>query len=274
MLKYTYIYIYIYIYIYTGYIPTQWTTDAMITTHAMIKTQEDLFNIITSHFICKVRKGCSRFACERELETEHNWNILNPNLWPSRCVFLVLWCSTGAPEATLLGDGFLYGILSASSPDLNSSGPKGPFGLMWLSLPHLGSNWLELYWQLHWPTGRRTHLEPELNSNCPCHCQLPQHPSWLRYIIVQRLHDRTLDLCNRMFNRHQTEITVMQFRGHSLPVRQSMRVSWDIFTSSQFISQFPPKRFPLITAIRMCHFLPVYHLEWHFWPGQKVKTQH
>ena len=44
------------------------------------------------------------------------------------------------------------------------------------------------------------------------------------------------------------------------------------FTSSQFISQFPPMRFPLITAIRMCQFLPVHHLEWHFWPGQKVKT--
>ena len=28
-------------------------------------------------------KGYSRFACERELETEHNWIILTPNLWPS-----------------------------------------------------------------------------------------------------------------------------------------------------------------------------------------------
>ena len=36
------------------------------------------------------------------------------------------------------------------------------------------------------------------------------------------------------------------------------------FTSSHFISQFPPTRFPLITAIRMCRFLPVHHLEWHF----------
>ena len=90
----------------------------------------------------------------------------------------------------------------------------------------------------------------------------------LNYIIVLR----PLDLWNRMFNRHQAEITVMQFRGHSLPVRQSMRVSWDIFTSSHFISQFPPSRFPLITAIRMCHFLPVHHLEWHFWLDQKVKT--
>ena len=44
------------------------------------------------------------------------------------------------------------------------------------------------------------------------------------------------------------------------------------FTLSHFISQFPPLRFPLITAIRMCHFLPVHYLEWHFWLGQKVKT--
>ena len=44
------------------------------------------------------------------------------------------------------------------------------------------------------------------------------------------------------------------------------------FTSSHFISQFPPTRFPLTTAIWMCHFLPVHHLEWHFWPGQQVKT--
>ena len=111
------------------------------------------------------------------------------------------------------------------------------------------------------------------NSNSLAGTQLPQLPSWLCYIIVQHLHDRPLDLWNWMFNRHQAEITVMQFRGHSLPVCQSMIVSWDIFTSSHFISQFLPKHFPLITAIRMYHFLPVHHLEWHFWLGQKVKTQ-
>ena len=33
------------------------------------------------------------------------------------------------------------------------------------------------------------------------------------------------------------------------------------FTWSHFTSQFLPTRFPLITAIRMCHFLPVHHLE-------------
>ena len=35
------------------------------------QTQEDFFNkIFTSHFIARVRKGYSRFACERELGTE------------------------------------------------------------------------------------------------------------------------------------------------------------------------------------------------------------
>ena len=84
-----YIYIYIYIYIYWIH------TDAMITNarvkDAGRKTQEDFFtNIFTSHFVARVRKGCSRFACERVLETEHKLHILTPLLWPSRCVFLVL----------------------------------------------------------------------------------------------------------------------------------------------------------------------------------------
>ena len=76
----------------------------------------------------------------------------------------------------------------------------------------------------------------------------------LSYIMVQR----PLDLWNRMLDRHQAEITVMQFTGH-----QSMSVPWEFFSSSHFISQFP-----LLTAIGMCHF---FHLEWHFGPGQKVK---
>ena len=61
----------------------------------------------------------------------------------------------------------------------------------------------------------------------------------------------------------------MQFRGHSPPVRQSMRVSWDFFSLSHFVSQFPPTRFPLITAIGMCHFLPVHHLGMAFLAGSK-----
>ena len=63
------------------------------------------------------RKGCSRFACERVLETEHKLHILTPLLWPSRCVFLVL-------------------LMLGSTP---SGLSEGPLGRVWPSLPHLVS---------------------------------------------------------------------------------------------------------------------------------------
>ena len=43
-------------------------------------------------------------------------------------------------------------------------------------------------------------------------------------------------LWNDMYDRHQAEITVMQFTGHSLPVHQSMTVSWD-FALAHIVSQ-------------------------------------
>ena len=100
-----------------SYVP--YHNGTIIKTHAMIKTQEDFFiKIYTSHFIARVRKGCSRFACERELETEHNWNILTPKLW----------------SATL--------CLSRSPLDHNLiRALESTFGRVWLSLPHLVSNW-------------------------------------------------------------------------------------------------------------------------------------
>ena len=68
----------------------------------MIETQEDFFiKIFTSHFIARVRKGCMGFYCERELEIEHNCNILTPLLWPSRWVFLVLLMLNRKPRGSL-----------------------------------------------------------------------------------------------------------------------------------------------------------------------------
>ena len=181
-----------------------------------------------------------------------NCNILTPLLWPSP---LCLSCSPNAqPETqrpTLLGDGFLYCILSASSLDPNSIGAPEPLRPGVAFLTTLSSKTpsvlqLELSWLL----------------------------SWLSYIIVQRPLSRLLDLWNHMFDRHQAEITVMQFTGHSLPVHQSMRVQWEfLFTLSYFVSQFLPKRFPPITAIRMCHLLPVHHLGMAFLAGSKAKIQ-
>ena len=120
---------------------------------------------------------------------------------------------------------------------------EGPLGRVWLSLPHLVSSCLEPSWQLPLPLPTALTRRTQLN-----------------YIIVRR----SLDLWNRMFDRHQAEITVMQFRGHSLPVHPSVVYNGNFSCSSHFISQFPPTRFPLITAIRMCHLLPVHHLELHF----------
>ena len=144
--------------------------------------QEDFFtNIFTSRFIARVRKGCSRVACERELVTEHKLPILTPMLWLSRCVFLVLLMlgstPSGFPRAPSVGCGFPY-------------------------------IWSLAVW----------------NSTGNC--------SWTRtqlsLIIIQRPHNRPLDLWNRMFNRHQAEITVMQFRGHSHLVHQSVFAQWDL----------------------------------------------
>ena len=87
------------------------------------KAQEDFFRkIFTSHFICKVWKGCSRFACERVLETEHKLHILTPLLRPSRCVFLVLLMlgSTPSrlPRTPSVGCGLPYHIWSPLSRSL------------------------------------------------------------------------------------------------------------------------------------------------------------
>ena len=124
-------------------------------------------------------------------------------------------------------------VLLNRRPRAHSSGLKGPFGLMWLSLPHFVYNSVRSSTQL--PLARRTQLN---------------------YIIVRH----PLDLWNRMFNRHQAEITVMQFRGHSLPVHHSVVYHGNFSCLSHFISQFSPTRFPLITAIIMCLPPPVHHL--------------
>ena len=122
-----------------------------------------------------------------------------PLLWPSTL------CLSRSPDAqpeaqrpSLLGGGFLYCILSATSLDPNSR-PLRPVVAL--------------------PTTSRNTPTPTLTGLL----------SWLSYIIVQRPLSRLLDLWNRMFDRHQAEITVMQFTGHSLPVHQSMSVPWEFF---------------------------------------------
>ena len=115
----------------------------------------------------------------------------------------------------------------------NSIGvPEGPFGRVWLSLPHL------VYNSVRSLTGTATWLL-----------------SWLSYIIVQRPLDRPLNLWNGMIDRHPAEITVMQFTGHSLPVHQSMSVSWALpcpISSAKFTHAISFDYWPLecVTSFR------------------------
>ena len=131
------------------------------------------------------------------------------------CVFLVLSMLNRRPRGSLC---WVMAFFIASYQHLlRTSAHQGPRPL------RPGVNFPTTT-PFHWNSNSTGSSNP--TSNCPCHCQLPQLPSWRRYIIVQRLHDHPLDLWNRMFNRHQAEITVMQFTGQSLPVPQSMSVSW------------------------------------------------
>ena len=233
MLKYTYI--------YTGYIPTQWITDA----------GRLLYKNIYLSLYCKGSKRVTQGLRVRgSWRPNRNCNILTPNLL---AVNVVSFSFSRAAQPMAQGPlcwvmAFFIASYHHHIWTPTHQGPNGPFGLMWLSLPHIV-------------------LSVSNSTGTPT--QLPWLLSWLSYIIVQRPLDRPLDLWNRMFNRYQAEITVMQFTGHSLPVHQSMSVPWEFFSSSHFISQFPPMRFPLITAIRMCHLLPVHHLGMAFLAGSK-----
>ena len=126
-------------------------------------------------------------------------------------------------------------------PDVgvNSIGAfRGPPRSGVASLPHLVSSCLEFCWQLLW------------------------HPTQLNYIIIQRPHDRPLDLWNRMFNRHQAEIT----SGASLYWHNGT------FTLSHIISLNPPTRSLSITG-HWNVLLPSGVSPWNsiFGPGRRSK---
>ena len=104
-----------------------------------------------------------------------------------------------------------------------------------------------LYWMLAFSTAscHQTLRSPKLTDFL----------SLLSYILVQC----PPYLWNGMFDRHQVEITVMQFTGHSLPVHQFVTVPWD----------FNPVPYcQLDSPTPMEYALPP-SLEWHVWPGRR-----
>ena len=199
------------------------------------------------------------------------------------------------PEAhgssSLLDDGFLYCILSQTGLQNSIGGPEGPFGRVWVSLPHFVSDvsdpilirgskgalrlafsttsYQQLLWSptLQGPKGPlRRAFSPHLTSNFSGP-QLSDFLSWPSYIIVQR----PLNLWNGMFDRHQEEITVMQYTGRSLPVHQPMSVPWDFLpcpiSSAKSAHAISFDYWPLewVTSFRRII------LEWHVWPGRRSK---
>ena len=137
------------------------------------RRKKDFFsNIFISHFIARIRKGCSRFACERAWRPNINF-IFWPHCYDRHVVsFLFSWC---------------WG-------PLHRGFPRDPS--VWCGFPY--HIWSLAVW------------------NSTGNCLAPR--TQLSWIIIKHPHDRPLDLWNRMFNCHQAEITVMQFRGYSLPV--------------------------------------------------------
>ena len=153
------------------------------------------------------------------------------------------------PEArgpsSLLNDGFLYRILSPKGlvSKTLSGVPKAPSVGWWLSLSHFGSNFSDL--------------------------QLTDFPSLPSYIIVQ---SPTQSL--------EWHVWSSSSGNNCHAVHKSLSSAASVYecTMGFYLVSYrqpsPPTRFLLITAIGMCHSLPVHHFGMACLAGSKVNIQH
>ena len=182
------------IYIYMYWIHT----DAMITDAIQRRRKTSLTKYLPLTLFVSFKRVV------QSLRVRGSWR---PNIteifWPQsygrpRCVFLVVHgCSNGALEFTLLGAGFPYytsSISVSNSTRLNST-------VLFCSI-----------------------CRPYITFKLPCSDMdtTPRLCNFIRSLAIGMCHFRYL--WNGLCDGYQAEITVMQFRGHSLPVRQSMRV--------------------------------------------------
>ena len=194
-------------------------------------------------------KVYSRFACERELETEHNWNILTPKVWPSalclsRSPWLlnrglgvhsaVCWLSLLHIVLLLLQLYLTVLLLFNSSALYYLQTPTRRYGYASTPpqfLPISGDRDVSLPLSLEWPL-----WSSSSGNNChPVNRSLSSGESfWSGTFtfshIISRAHLRdffrllTIGMChfrylrNGRCDRHRAEKTIMQFIGHSLPV--------------------------------------------------------
>ena len=98
-----------------------------------------------------------------------DWNILTPTL-VAVSVVSFSFSRDAQLEAqgpsSLLDDGFLYWILSPTGLQNSIGGPEGPFGRVWLSLPHLVSNFVRSLTH----QGLQGLSLPGYSSNCLTSC--------------------------------------------------------------------------------------------------------
>ena len=143
------------------------------------------------------------------------------------CLELSWQLHQGFPRSPSVGCGLPYHISSLTPGSLlatTSGVSEVPLGRVWPSLPHLVSNPLGVCWRLlrgfsECPLGRVWPSLPHLVPGCLEVCwQLHRDPHSTELNNNSTPTRSPTGSLNRIFNRHQAEITVMQFRGYSLPV--------------------------------------------------------
>ena len=165
--------------------------------------------------------------------------------------FSFSWCSTGGPGAHSAGWwlSLLHLISNFSWPQLNR-GPRAPSA--WYGFPYHISSITSLINNWNSLTSVLTEL---YNSSTPI-----QSPT--RSLKSHVWSSSSRNNCHAVHRSLSSGSSVYEC---------TMGI---FFTSSHFVSQFPPTRFSLITAIWVCHLLPVYHLGMAFLAGSKVKIPH
>ena len=163
--------------------------------------------------------------------------------------FSFSWCSTGGPGVHSAGCwlSFLLLISNFSGTQTPSGFTEGSPSRVWFPLPDLVYNSV---FNCNW------------DSNSVCLL------SWLSYITPTR--SPTQSLKSYVWSSSSGDNCHAVHRSLSSGASVYESIMW-FFSLSHFVSQFPPTRFPLLTAIGMCHFLPVHHLGMAFWAGSKVK---
>ena len=166
--------------------------------------------------------------------------------------FSFSWCSSGGPGVHSAGCwlSLLHLISNFSDPQTPSGFPRAPSARCGFTY-HISS--ISVSNSTATGTGTRTVLTELYNTSMP---------TWSPTRSL-KLHIQSSSSGN---NCH----AIQRSLSSGASVYESIM---GFFTLSHFISQFLPTRFPFITAIRMCHFLPMHHLGMAFLAGSKAKIQ-